>query len=49
MSKKSSVINSPFQNGAEWARVDFHLHTNADKEFKFTGDSDQTIRAANEG
>lgn len=40
MSKDTSAINKPFRNGAEWARVDFHLHTNADKEFKFSGDSD---------
>ncbi len=24
-----------FENGSEWVRVDFHLHTKADKEFKF--------------
>ena len=27
-----------FENGSEWVRVDFHLHTKADKEFKYTGD-----------
>ena len=26
-----------FENGSEWVRVDFHLHTKADKEFKFSG------------
>ncbi len=24
--------------GAQWVRADFHLHTRADREFKFTGD-----------
>jgi hypothetical protein len=27
-----------FAEGAQWVRVDFHLHTRADREFKFTGD-----------
>lgn len=31
--------NSLFQNGSEWLRADFHLHTKADKEFlPFVGD-----------
>ena len=29
-----------FPRGAEWVRVDFHLHTRADKQFVFKGDSD---------
>ena len=28
-----------FQYGAEWLRVDFHLHTRADKKFHFDGES----------
>jgi len=28
-----------FTRGAQWIRVDFHLHTCADREFTFTGDS----------
>lgn len=24
--------------GAQWVRADFHLHTRADREFKYTGD-----------
>ncbi len=28
-----------FPYGASWVRVDFHLHTVADKEFRFSGDS----------
>jgi chromosome segregation protein len=27
-----------FQEGAQWVRADFHLHTRADREFKYTGD-----------
>ena len=27
-----------FPCGAEWVRVDFHLHTKADKEFEYSGD-----------
>ena len=26
-----------FEHGAQWVRSDFHLHTRADREFKFTG------------
>ena len=26
-----------FQNGATWLRADFHLHTNKDKEFQYSG------------
>jgi hypothetical protein len=29
--------NDPFANGTEWVRADFHLHTRADKEFKYGG------------
>lgn len=29
---------SPFPYGTEWVRADFHLHTKADKEFKYDGD-----------
>ncbi|OGG99947.1 MAG: histidinol-phosphatase [Candidatus Lambdaproteobacteria bacterium RIFOXYD1_FULL_56_27] len=32
--------NKTFQNGATWLRADFHLHTRADKEFVYEGDSD---------
>mgnify|MGYP001001135279 CR=1 FL=1 len=24
-----------FENGCEWVRCDFHLHTQKDKEFKY--------------
>ena len=29
-----------FPEGAQWIRADFHLHTRADREFKYTGDND---------
>lgn len=32
-----------FDNGSCWVKVDFHLHTNADKEFKYAGDPNQYI------
>lgn len=28
-------MNNIFSNGSQWLRADFHLHTNADKEFKY--------------
>ena len=27
-----------FENGAQWIRADFHLHTRADREFKYSGE-----------
>jgi len=30
--------NTVFANGAQWIRADFHLHTRADREFKYAGD-----------
>ncbi|MCX6858457.1 MAG: hypothetical protein NTV80_26585 [Verrucomicrobia bacterium] len=38
MSKMTSTNDKQFPRGAEWVRVDFHLHTKADKEFKYSGD-----------
>lgn len=32
------TTDKQFSSGAEWVRVDFHLHTKADKEFKYSGD-----------
>jgi predicted ATPase len=31
-------IRQPKQSGAQWVRADFHLHTRADREFKYAGD-----------
>lgn len=33
-----------FENGSCWVKVDFHLHTRADKEFRYAGGSDRYIR-----
>ncbi len=33
----TSSNRKQFPRGAEWVRVDFHLHTKADKEFKYSG------------
>jgi chromosome segregation protein len=33
----SSSHDNQFTRGAEWVRVDFHLHTKADKEFRYGG------------
>lgn len=32
------VSNDKFSHGSVWTRVDFHLHTQADREFKYTGE-----------
>lgn len=38
------VKPTSFPNGAEWERVDFHLHTNADREFKYGGEANSYCR-----
>lgn len=38
MSKIASTNDRHFPRGAEWVRVDFHLHTKADKEFRYSGE-----------
>lgn len=37
-SKQSEAQALVFTEGAQWIRADFHLHTHADREFKYTGD-----------
>ena len=32
-----------FENGSRWLKADFHLHTRADKEFKYTGDDNDYV------
>jgi chromosome segregation protein len=32
-----------FEHGAQWVRADFHLHTRADKEFRYDGEVDRFI------
>ncbi len=36
--------NNIFENGATWLRADFHLHTNAAKEFSYTGNENDFCR-----
>ena len=38
LSKQSAAPPFVFSEGAQWIRADFHLHTRADREFKFSGD-----------
>lgn len=35
-----ATCNDKFPQGSRWLRVDFHLHTAADKEFSYVGESD---------
>lgn len=35
--------HSIFQNGSAWLRADFHLHTKADSEFKYTGNPNEFV------
>jgi len=35
--------NSVFKNGSVWLKADFHLHTRADKEFKYDGEKNDFI------
>jgi hypothetical protein len=41
----AEAVANPFPNGSEWVRADFHLHTKADKEFKYEGE-DNAFAAA---
>lgn len=36
---------SPFAHGSAWLRADLHLHTRADKEFKYTGPDNDFVAA----
>jgi ABC-type cobalamin/Fe3+-siderophores transport system ATPase subunit len=36
--KQSRAPSGVFTEGAQWIRADFHLHTRADREFKYAGD-----------
>ena len=35
--------NGIFKNGSVWLKADFHLHTKADKEFKYDGDENYFV------
>ncbi len=37
-------INNIFKNGSVWLKADFHLHTKADKEFKYAGEANNFIK-----
>lgn len=41
----NETVPNPFPNGSEWLRADFHLHTKADKEFKYTGEDNAFVAA----
>jgi len=36
--KQAGARSLVFTEGAQWVRADFHLHTRADREFKYAGD-----------
>lgn len=38
MSTSPPDLSNLFRHGAAWLRVDFHLHTRADKEFQYAGE-----------
>lgn len=42
---ESSAAGMPtlFEHGSAWVRADFHMHTLADKEFRFSGDPDYFV------
>lgn len=37
-------MNRIFKYGSKWVRADFHLHTDADKEFNLSGDNNNYIK-----
>ena len=39
----SDVIKKFFEHGTQWVRADFHLHTKADKEFRYDGEDDRFV------
>lgn len=41
--KSNMPENDPFEYGSVWVRGDFHLHTKADKEFKYAGDENDFV------
>ncbi len=40
-------MNNLFYNGSQWLRADFHLHTNADKEFEYEPASNESDSSGN--
>ncbi|MBA8909919.1 putative ATPase [Aminobacter ciceronei] len=43
--QKANSFETFFPNGSAWVRVDFHLHTRADKEFAYTGQDNDFVSA----
>ncbi|MFE8874314.1 TrlF family AAA-like ATPase [Acetobacter persici] len=39
----SEALPKLFAHGAQWVRADFHLHTRADKEFRYEGEEDRFV------
>ena len=39
----SEEVRDIFEHGSRWIRADFHLHTRADKEFKYDGEDDRFV------
>lgn len=39
----SEALQELFEHGAQWVRADFHLHTRADKEFRYDGEEDRFV------
>ena len=37
-------LNNIFKNGSIWLKADFHLHTKADKEFKYEGEDNDFVK-----
>lgn len=38
-------IHQSFESGSCWVRADFHLHTRADKQFQYSGENDDYLKA----
>ncbi|MDH3348793.1 MAG: hypothetical protein OEM02_11940 [Desulfobulbaceae bacterium] len=43
MTSKTSKSYEVFKNGSTWLKADFHLHTNGDKEFKYSDNEDYFV------
>jgi chromosome segregation protein len=39
----SEALQELFEYGAQWVRADFHLHTRADKEFRYDGEENRFV------
>lgn len=42
-SRDAESLDAIFPSGSAWVRADFHLHTRADKEFKYTGKDNEFL------